>query len=111
MTETPQTDKSDSPIMHDGTLVFRVERGGEEPERYTLDLLMLKLTCEAMEAKHSLRVAEGRLIATPAFLLDLAGELQTLGVENCTPTIAWQVWISASQQLEALKKNIEGTPN
>lgn len=101
-------DNSNFPILQDGQLTFRIQRGEEETS-HKLDLLELKLTCESCESKHHLQIQDGRVVATAQFLRDLAGELEALGVKNCTPTVAYQIWLAASAQLEVLKKNIVET--
>jgi len=98
-------------ILSDGTLRFVVKRAGVENQTIECDLLVLKLTCEQCEDQYSLQAADGRMKPTPEFLQDLASRLGTCGIENCTPTIAWQVWIAVSEQLSQLKKSTNATPN
>lgn len=101
---------SDRPALNDGELVFCVQRA-EGTTEHRLDLLLLKLTCEQCESLHRLEEKDGVLHPTPDFLLDLAGKLQSIGFDRCTPTLAWQAWIAAGNQINRLKKNMSGTPN
>jgi hypothetical protein len=103
--------KSDTPIMADGELIFAVRRADGTVTEHRVDLLMLKLTCEQCETAHRLTDAEGQVNPTPEFLLDLAGKLQAIGIERCTPTLAWQAWVAASEQMQMLKKNLSTTPS
>lgn len=104
-------DHSKTAVLESGELVFRVRRGQAEVD-HTIDLLALKLTCEACEQEHSLRVTEdNKLQPTTEFLVDLAGRLESLGICGCTPTVAWQIWIAAGLQMEMLKNVMSGMPN
>ena len=104
------TTKNDT-VLSDGTLNFVVRRAGHDDKTIDADLLILKLTCEQCEDRHSLQSADGRMKPTPEFLQDLAASLGTCGIEDCTPTIAWQVWIAVSEQLSLLKKSTNETPS
>ncbi len=98
-------------VLSDGTLRFVVRKPGQEDVPIVADLLILKLTCEACEDRHSLQSTDGRMRPTPEFLSDLASSLGVCGIPDCTPTIAWQVWIAVSEQLSALKKSTNETPS
>lgn len=74
-------------------------------------LLNALKACEACEDRHSLQSTDGRMRPTPEFLSDLASSLGVCGIPDCTPTIAWQVWIAVSEQLSALKKSTNETPS
>lgn len=103
------------PTLDDGRLQFVVRRrdgSANDDAVYALDLLLVKLACEQLEAKHQLPTLEnGQLQPTPEFLIDLAERLDGLGLAACTPTLAWQVWQAASHELGSLKKNMNGTPS
>ena len=103
--------KSQDTVLSDGTLQFTIRRAGQEDSHVACDLLVLKLTCEQCEDRHSLQATDGKMRPTPEFLQDLSASLGTCGIENCTPTIAWQVWIAVSEQLSALKKSTDETPS
>lgn len=96
------------PVFADGRISFVVR--GVEDRTYDLDLLEVKLTCEEVEAEHRLVVKDGRVHPTTDFLRELAGRLKTLGLDGCTSTVAWQVWISTRDLIELLKKNTNETP-
>jgi len=100
-------------VLEDGLLHFKIrnrETGEETP--HDLDVLVLRLTCEEAEATHNLQVnAAGEYIATAAFLVDLAGRITGLGISNCTPSLAFQLWSVSAREMEALKKNTNETPS
>ena len=101
----------DSPILSTGEILFKVQREDAIVE-HRVDLLELKLTCEECEKSHTLAVdAENRMQPTAAFLRDLSGRLEQIGVCGCTPTIAYKMWISAAEAMAELKNAISGTPN
>lgn len=98
------------PILTTGELVFNVMTA-EGPSARKVDLLWLKLTCEEAERENSLQVdAEGRQQPTASFLDDLANRLSSK-VADCTPTMAYQMWIAASHAMNELKNAMSGTPN
>jgi len=98
-------------VLESGELVFRVRRSGECVTEHHVDLLALKLTCEECEQAHGLQITDGRVQPTSAFLLDLAGRIQELGVDGCTPTTAWQMWMAAAEAMTELKNALSGTPS
>lgn len=92
----------------DGTFNFEILRGDESPPtQHSVDLLLLKMTCEACEVKHELKVKDGMFVPTPEFIVDLAGRISTLGVDNCSPTIAMKLWVTAAARVGELKKSID----
>jgi len=109
--QTSQPDIPSVPMLHDGELVFHVKRNCGETTEHRVDLLALKLTCEELEEKHGLQEKDGRMVSTAAFLLDLAAHIEAFGVEKCTPTMAWQMWISASEEMQNLKNELSEMPN
>jgi hypothetical protein len=98
-------------VLESGEIVFHVRRGGECVTEHKVDLLSLKLTCEECEQSHGLQIADGRIQPTAAFLRDLAGRIQELGVENCTPTTAWQMWLAAAEAMAELKNALSEMPS
>ncbi len=96
--------------LDDGRFVFGItDADGQRAER-SIDLLVLKLTCEEMESKHGLTAdLQGKIRPTSQFLADLSRSLQA-DVPGCTPTIAWQLWLASFGAIERLKKNMSGTP-
>lgn len=102
---------SEIPLLDDGTLKFRVKRPDGAETEHSVDLLVLKLTCEACEEQHRLQTVEGRLQPTPAFLADLAVQLGGLGLAPCTPTLAWQAWIACGEQMGRLGNAHSEKPN
>lgn len=96
----------DSLSLTDGVLRLTVRRSEGETQ-HELDLLVVKLTCEQCENRHALeRTKDDRVVPTPEFLQDLASALTELGLEGCTPTLAWQVWIAVGNAIGELKKNM-----
>lgn len=100
-------------VLEDGQLHFKVRNRatGEEVE-HGIDVLILRLTCEECERTHNLQTnARGEYVATTTFLTDLAGRLAAMGIDGCTPSIAMQLWHVSANEIEALKKNTNGTPS
>jgi len=94
--------------LQTGTLKFNVvddATGEKKPSE--IDVLVLKLACEALERMHNLEVADNKFVPTPEFLFGLSEKLKDLGVPDCTPTMAFQLWCAAGAQMETLKKNTE----
>ena len=109
MATEPQCPKA-TILLSDGSLAFRVRRGDGSEALITIDLLILKLCCEQCVDKHQLQVVDGCLPPTPEFLVDLAGRLQKFGIDGCTPSLAWPLWLAGIAQMEVLKKNMNETP-
>ena len=103
MSDGSETKNGELPMMSDGTLRFRVKRHDGAETVHTLDLLLLKLTCERCEEDHQLVIAEGRMQPTADFLQDLASRLAGIGLDGCTPTMAWKAWVAASEEMARLK--------
>lgn len=99
--------------LDDGQLHFKIRnRGTGEETDHSIDVLLLRLTCEECEATHHLQTNErGEYIATAAFLNDLAGRLAAMGVADCTPSVALQLWSVSVREIEALKKNTSEQPS
>lgn len=100
-----------APILSDGQLRFRVRHRDGTETTHDVDLLVLKVTCEQCEDRHQLTVKDGRIQPTPEFLVDLAGRLAGCGLADCTPTLAWQAWIAATEAMTTLKNAMSETPN
>lgn len=97
-------------LFSDGTVTFVVKRATGETT-HSMDLLVAKLCCEQCQDVHQLRIADGRIHPTPEFLIDLADRFSQFGVENCTPSIAWQIWLAVIDQMNNLKKNTSEMPS
>jgi hypothetical protein len=104
----------DQPItLDDGLLRFTIHnRETGEDVKHSLDVLLLRLTCQECEAAHNLQEDANRCyIVTAAFLADLASRIVGLGVPECTASIAYQLWGTSVREMDALKKNVSETPN
>ena len=95
-----------------GNLVVNVtDADGTVRATHAVDVLALKLACEECVDQHRLAVQEnGTYKVTSDFLLALAARLGSF-VPDCTPSMAYQLWVAADGQLEALKKNTQPPPN
>lgn len=107
--ETGQQPVKPTLVFSDGSIQFRVRTSAGE-QAVQADLLCVKLCCEQCEDKHNLRRNDGSIMPTPEFLQDLAGRLSQFGIENCTPSLAWQLWIATITEFESLKKSMSETP-
>jgi hypothetical protein len=104
-------DSNQPAILDDGLLHFALRASDGSERQCAVDALMLRLTCEECVEAHHLPVGpNGRYVVTTAFLSDLAGRIAALGVEPCTPSIAYQLWVSGDAELERVKKNTSETP-
>jgi hypothetical protein len=102
--------KDETPALRDGVIRVNVHgMGGETKGQIAIDCLLLKLCCEEAETAHGMTVA-GDKPPTAAFLSDLAKRLQSLGVEGCSASIAYQLWHLAGEMMHQLKKNTNETP-
>ena len=107
---TTEPSRRSGAILTTGELTFSVLTP-EGPSERKVDLLWLKLTCEETERDNSLQVdAEGRQQATALFLKDLSNRLSA-EVADCTPTMAYQMWIAASEAMNELKNAMSGMLN
>lgn len=98
------------PLDDDGQISLTFRRGDGSAVEITDDLLLLRLECEALEAKHKLPVQDGCLHATADFLADLTARLKQRHA-SVTPTIAAHVWRVTSEKFAAAKKNTNDPPN
>lgn len=95
--------------LDSGTLVFG---NAATDKQHKFDLMVLQLTIEEVEGRHSLKVdANQCLKATPEFLTDLATAIDRLGFDSCSPTQAHQIWVTASVAMATLKKKLRQTLN
>ena len=98
-------------LVNGKLLVNVTDADGEVRGTHEVDVLVLKLICEECVDHHRLVVKDdGTYTVTSAFLLDLAGRLLAL-VPDCTPSIAYALWVAADQQIDRLKKNTLPPPS
>lgn len=95
--------------LSDGNLTFTIRKADGTENQVSIDLLILRLTCEQCEDQHKLTTKDGRIVPTTEFLVDLAGRLNP-HIPGCTPSLAWQLWNCSIEQMDNLKKNMNGTP-
>jgi hypothetical protein len=94
------------PTFSDGVMDCAVARSDGSLTSHRLDLLCVKLACEETERKHKLATdVAGNQVPTIEFLRDLSDRLIVAGIDDCTPTIAWQVWCAVANEMARLKKN------
>lgn len=109
-TQQQEPARPQHPILATGEIVFSVQ-SPDGPVDRKVDVLWLKLTCEAAEKEHCIGTdSEGRLMATAEFLDGLAQKI-SVKVPECTPTMAWQMWIAAADAMTELKNAMSGMPN
>ncbi len=94
-------------VLTDGVLRFRIERAGQEAESIELDLLIVTMELERLTVQHKL--IDGK--PTAAFALDMVKSLESLGVANCTPTIAYKIAMAADEAWGETQKKTNSTPN
>lgn len=98
-------------VFDDGLLHFQVKAADGQLRDHAIDILALKLACdECVEANRLPEDDKGRLKPTSAFMRDLANKIGELGVEGCTQSVAYALWIAATEGIETLKKNMSETP-
>lgn len=95
--------------IDDGQFSVRISGGPLDGKLVAIDLLQAELACEAVESKH--KSYEQGWIATPPFLADMAIAFQEIGVQGCTPTVAYRLWHITREKYVAIKKNTPPTPN
>jgi len=96
--------------LDDGTLRFKVKAQDGTERDHAIDVLILKLACTEAVDKHKLAVRNDLYVPTVDFLDDLKRRLIELGIEGCTPSIAFQLWQASAAGIEFLKKNTSETP-
>lgn len=98
--------------LEDGLLRFTIlnSKTGESVN-HSLDVLLLRLTCQECEAMHNLQVENGSYVVTAAYLADLTARIADLGVPECTASIAYQLWGASVREIDTLQKKTNETPN
>ena len=91
--------------VREDSIEVLIKRQSEPSTSVSVDLLELRMLVEELEAKHPMRREKGMVYATREFLRDLATQLNEIGVEGATPSMAFQLWSKLSEAVEALKKN------
>lgn len=100
-------------VLGDGTFAFKVKKSDGTLVECSVDVISLRLACQEAEDTHRLPQSEkGGLLPTAEFLKTLTGLLaQSAGVKDCTPSIAYQLWIISGDLLDGLKKNMSEPPS
>jgi hypothetical protein len=80
--------------LSNGDLRFVLPDG----KNWDCDATIIKITCEILQRKHKLPTVNHRIEATDEFLVELAGELQQLGCDDCNPSLARQIWIATAER-------------
>lgn len=101
--------------IDDGTIPVKIQGGESDGKTVQLDLMLAKIAFEEVEIKHKVYETKGpdgksNWKATTAFLADAAKAMQSVGVPNCTGTMAYQLWSIVSQRWIDLKKNTREVP-
>jgi hypothetical protein len=97
-------------LPDDGLLQVTFRKSDGSAFEFADDLLMLRLTCEELEAKHKLAETGGILYATADFLTDLTARLARRH-EGLTPTMAAHVWRLTAEAFRAEKKSTKPPPS
>lgn len=97
--KTRNTDKGTE--LPDGSV--RLTFNGVTKDYDLLELQLLTMECEEV---HSLRIDGNTVSPTREYLRELAKRLNDLGMEGCTPTAAWQLWVKVNDKVSELKKNL-----
>lgn len=91
-------------VVDDVVLTFEIKSGGGgKVKEIKLDPLVLRLFCQGLEEKHKLAERDGKIIATSAFLEDLAAGLAEMG-HDVTPTVAYSMWAEGCRYFAGLQK-------
>lgn len=85
--------------LDDGLLQFGLPNGTS----VSMDAFTAKLKIEPIEEKHG-RFKEG-FATTQPFLDDLCQAFVQMGVDPCTPSMAWAMWEAICNRLDEVKKN------
>lgn len=98
--------------LDDGLLTFTIlNRETGESAKHSLDVLLLRLTCQECESLHNLQVEDGSYVVTAAYLADLTARIAGLGVPECTASIAYQLWGASVREIDSLQKKTNETPS
>ena len=92
-------------IIEDGAVKFRVQGGPLDGKLLVLDVLSLVLASGPVETKYG-TFAEG-FVTTAEFLADLASAFRAVGATDCSPTLAYRIWLAAWERWIELKKNMQ----
>jgi len=100
--------QSASAELSDGLIRFKVKSiDGKNVREMAVDALVLKLCCEECERAHGYKGGQPNVV----FLSDMADRMKAIGVDGCTPSIAYQLWHLAGSAIASLKKNTNETPS
>ena len=89
-------------VLSDGMLTFEIQHQDGTITKHSADLMVLQFTFEELQESHSLPVRDGKYVATAAFIQECSQRLQAAGVDGCTPTIAYKLWIIANKAMSQL---------
>ena len=90
-------------FLDDGILRFRVNGSGGKTVNVEIDLMIARLEIDRLEGIHAIEES-GKRTPTPAFLKALAAALAEHGIDGCTPTMAYQIWIASDEAWTASQK-------
>lgn len=108
----PASQPPNLPIMVDGQLVFGVRSPAGEIRQFTVDVMLAKVVIETVEDRNNLQSsANGEAKVTPECLIDLANEFAKIGVTDCSPSVAYQLWFAINNGVALLKKNMSEPQN
>jgi hypothetical protein len=82
-----------------------------EGKAYALDLILIKLMFEELEAEFPPRSSNGYLTPMPEMLKATAQRLKAEFDMPATPTAAYHIWLEINRGFLELKKSIESTPS
>jgi hypothetical protein len=94
--------------FQDETVEVGIKRPDGEVRPVKLDVLELRLLCQELERKHSLKREGLKVFATRDFLNDFKSQLATMGIE-ASVNVAYQIWARAQEITDQLKKNTDST--
>lgn len=99
--------------LEDGLLRFSIlNRSTGEHVNHSLDVLLLRLTCQECEELHNLPTDDdGSYKVSAAYLADLTSRIIALGVPECTASIAYQLWGASVREMSALQKKTSEMPS
>lgn len=87
-----------------GIIPIKIKGGKDDGQTFSMDCTLVSAAANSLQLKHKLQTsADGNLITTVEFLLDLDIAMQGLGYPS-TPTIALALWNKASEYFAALQK-------
>lgn len=96
---------TDKPMIVDESEPLAVKRR-DGTTQYFRSFMEAVFACERCETKHNLAKAEnGGLIPTMEFLADLATQFSEMGIADCSPDLAYKLWIGLMAKLSEEKKS------